>query len=106
MIGVLRPESGELFGGATVLQAASGIHVGQDDDLLRAQDLGGLGHEAHPAKRDDVRIGRLRLATEIQAVADEVRNILDIGRLVIMREDDRVAFLAQPVDLGAQVEAG
>ena len=48
--------------------------------------------------------GALRL--KIEAVADEIGEILDFGLLVIMREDDGVALLAQPVDLGAQVEAG
>ncbi len=44
------------------------------------------------------------LAGEIEAVADEVGNVLDFRRLVIMGEDDGVALLAQPVDLGAEVE--
>ena len=95
----------ELGRRAAVLEAAAGIHVGQHDDLVGRQDLGGLGHEADAAKGDHVGVGRLRLAAEIEAVADEVGNVLDLGRLVIMGEDDRVALLAQPVDLGAQVEA-
>ena len=95
----------ELLGRAAVLQAAAGVHVGQDHDLVGRQDLRRLGHEADAAEGDDVGVGRLRLAAEIEAVADEIGNVLDFGRLVIMGEDDGVALLAQPVDLGAQVEA-
>jgi hypothetical protein len=43
---------------------------------------------------------------EIEAVADKVGEVLQLGLLVIMRQDDGVALLAQPVDLRAQVQAG
>ena len=105
MVGMGLAERLELVGRAAVLEAAAGVHVGQDDDLLGRQDLGGLGHEADAAEGDDVGVGRLRLARQIEAVADEVGDVLDLGLLVIMGEDDGVALLAQPVDLGAQVEA-
>ena len=39
-------------------------------------------------------------------IADEIGEVLHLGLLVIMRQDDRVALLAQAVDLGAQVGAG
>ena len=105
MVGMGLAERLELVGRAAVLEAAAGVHVGQDDDLVGRQDLRGLGHEADAAKGDHVGVGRLRLARQIEAVADEIGEVLDLGRLVIMGEDDRVALLAQPVDLGAQVEA-
>ena len=44
------------------------------------------------------------LARQIEAVADEVREVLDLRLLIIMREDDRVALALQPLDLGEQVE--
>jgi hypothetical protein len=47
-----------------------------------------------------------RLAGEIEAVAHEIGKILDFGRLVVMGEDDGVALLAEPVDLGLEVEPG
>ena len=31
--------------------------------------------------------------------------VLDVGRLVVMGEDDRVALLAETIELGAQIEA-
>ena len=46
------------------------------------------------------------LAAQFEAVADEVGEVLQLGLLVVMRQDHRVALLAQAVDLGAQVEPG
>ena len=94
MIGMRLAERRELLGRAAVLQAAAGVHVGQHDDLVGRQDLGGLGHEADAAEGDHVGVGRRRLARQIEAVADEIGEVLDLGLLVIMREDDRVALLA------------
>ena len=51
----------ELVGRAAVLEAAAGVHVGQHDDLVGRQDLGGLGHEADAAKGDHVGVGRRAL---------------------------------------------
>ena len=104
MVRVLGAEGGELVRRARVFEAAPRIHVGEHDDLLGAEDLRGFGHEAHAAEGDHVGVGRVRLAAQLKAVADEVREVLDLGLLVIMGEDDGVALLAQPVDLGAKVE--
>src|SRR3546814_3575102 len=101
---MLRAKCRELIGRARILEAAPGIHVGEDHRLVRAQDLGGLGHEADAAKRDHLGVGRRRLARQIEAVADEIGDVLKLGLLIIMREDDGVALLAQPIDLGAQIE--
>ena len=104
MVRMRRAERRELVGRAAVLEAAAGIHVGQDHGLLRRQDFRGLGHEADAAKGDDFGIGRRGLARQIEAVADEVREVLDFRLLVIMGEDDGVAFALQPLDLGEKVE--
>ena len=105
MVGMGLAERLELVGRAAVLEAAAGVHVGQDDDLFGRQDLRRLGHEAHAAEGDDVGVGRRGLARQIEAVADEIGEVLDLRLLVIMGEDDRVALLLQPRDLGEQVEA-
>ena len=105
MVRVRLAERRELVGRAAVLEAAAGIHVGQDDGLFGRQDFRRLGHEAHAAKGDHVGVGRRRLARQIEAVADEIREVLDFRLLVIMGEDDRVALALQPLDLGEQVEA-
>jgi hypothetical protein len=85
MVGVLLAECLELVGRAAVFKAAAGIHVGQHDNLVGAQDLGRLGHEAHAAEGDDIGAGRRCLAAEVEAVADEIGEVLQFRRLVIMR---------------------
>src|SRR3546814_14954381 len=63
---------------SAVLEAASRVHVGQDDDLFGRQYLRGLGHELDPAKGDDVGVGIRRLARQLERVADEIGE--EIGR--------------------------
>ena len=99
MVGMLRAEGCELLGRAAVLEAAAGVHVGQDHSLVGAQDLCGLGHEAHAAEGDHLGIGLRRLAAEFERVADEIGKILNLRLLVIMGQDHRVTLLAQAVDL-------
>ena len=106
MVGVRLAEGAELVRRARILEAAPGVHVGQNDDLLRAEDLGGIGHELDPAEGDDLGVGLGRLAAQLEAVADEIGEVLQFGLLVVVRQDDGVALLAQAVDLGAQVRAG
>ena len=105
MVGMRLAERGELVGRAAVLEAAAGVHVGQDHGLVRRQDLRRLGHEPDAAKGDHVGVGLGRLARQIEAVADEIREVLDLRLLVIMGEDHRVALALQPLDLAEQVEA-
>ncbi len=96
----------EFIGRAAVLQAAAGIHVGQHDDFLRAEDLGGVGHELDPAKGDHIGIGFGRHLAQLERIADKIGQVLDLRALIIMRQDHRVALLAQAIDLGKQVGAG
>src|SRR6185503_1355588 len=104
MVGVSGPKGGELVGRAAVLQAAAGVHVGKNHRLFGRQDFRGLGHEANAAKGDHLGVGRRRLARQIEAVADKIREVLDLWLLVIMREDHGVAFAFQALDLGEKVE--
>ena len=48
-----------------------------------------------PAERDHVGIGRRRFPRQVEAVADEIGEVLDLRLLVIMGEDDRVALLLE-----------
>ncbi len=105
MIGIGIAERLELVGRARILEAAAGVHVGQDDNLFGAEDFRRLGHEPDPAERDDIGIGRGGLARQIEAVADEIGEVLYLRLLVIMGEDDRVAFLLEARDFGEQVDA-
>ncbi len=79
MVGMGLAEGLELVGRAAVLEAAAGVQVGQDDDLLGREDLGRLGHEAHPAEGDHVGVGRGGLARQVEAVADEIGEVLDLA---------------------------
>ena len=49
-------EGFELLGRAAVFKTATSVHVRQNHDLFRAQDLGRIGHELHAAKNDHVGI--------------------------------------------------
>src|SRR3546814_9070567 len=60
--------------------------------------------EANAAKGDHLGVGRRCLPGQVQAVADEIGQILNDRILIIMGEDDGVTLLAQPVDLRAQVQ--
>ncbi len=42
---------------------------------------------------------------ECQAVADDVRDVLDLALLVVVREDDGVQFLLEAADVRFQVQA-
>ena len=106
VVGMLGAEGGEAVGWAAVLQAAAGVHVGQDHSLVRREDLSRLRHEAHTAEGDDLRVGVRCLPAQVQAVADEVREVLQHRRLVIMRQDDGVALALQPDDLVEEVGPG
>ena len=106
MVRMRGAEGGELVGRAAVLERTAGVHVGQDDGLFRREDLGGLGHEADPAEGDDVGVGGGGLARQVEAVADEISQVLKLGLLVVMRQDDGVAFLLEALDLGQEVDAG
>src|SRR5439155_7331914 len=61
------------------------------DRLLRREDLCRLGHEMDAAEDDRVRVGRGGLPREPERVTDVVRDVLHLGHLVVVREDDRVA---------------
>jgi hypothetical protein len=105
VVGMRGTESSKGRRRAGIFQTTPGVHVGQDNDLVRRQDFGGLGHEADATERDDVGAGCLRLAAEVQTVSDEIGKILQFRTLIIMREDDGVLFLAKSIDLRTEVQA-
>lgn len=96
----------ELGRRAGFFERAAGRHIGQDHGFVRAQNLRHLGHETDAAKDDHIRIRSRRLARQIEAVADEIGNVLNIPVLIVMREDDRVARAAQTIDLGLKIQSG
>lgn len=58
------------------------------------------------AEDDDVGVGVFRVISEAERIADVVRDILNISGLVVMGEDNGVAFLFQSKDFLFQIECG
>ena len=73
-------------------QTAAGVLIGHDDDARRIQDLRCLRHEPDAAERDDIAFGLARLAGQFQAVADHVGKFLNLGILIMMREQNGAAI--------------
>jgi hypothetical protein len=103
--GVVAEERGERVRGAAVGEGAARLQVRHHHRALRVQDLGGLGHEVDAAEDDDVAVHLLRRLGELQRVADHVGQVLDLGFLVIMGQDDRIPLLLQAEDLVLVVDA-
>ncbi len=80
-------------------QRAARLQVGDQDRLLRAQELGGLGHEVHAAEHDDLGVGLGRLARQGQRVAGQVGHAVeDLRGLVVVPEDHRPALPLEALD--------
>ena len=89
MLGLPRAQ---LVGGDRVGQRAAGVEVGDQDALVGRQDRRGLGHEVDAAEHDHVGVGVRRLLGEPERVADVVGHVLDLGQLVVVRQDHGVAL--------------
>lgn len=95
---------GEFVGRATVGQRATGLQVGHQHPLVRAEDLGRFPHEVNAAEDDRAgRHGR-GVARELQAVAGEVGDFLQVAVDVEVRQNDRVFLFFESVDLIHEVE--
>ena len=99
MLGLPAPQ---LVGGDRVGQRAAGAEIGDQDRLLGREDRRGLGHEVHAAERDDLGFGARAFAREAERVAHEVGDVLDLGPLVVVGEDDGVARACELADLGLE----
>ena len=93
--GVLGLPGAQLLGGDRVGQRAAGVEVGNQDGLLGREDRGRLGHEVHAAEGDRRGVGRGALVREAERIADVVGDVLHLGELVVVGEDDRVALGAR-----------
>jgi hypothetical protein len=92
-----RLQLGEFGRGAAFFEGTTGVLVRQHDDFVGVQNLRGLGHEMHAAEDDDIGVGLGRLLREAEGVADVIRDVLDFGHLIIVREDDGVELLLEGV---------
>jgi hypothetical protein len=58
----------------------------------------------HAGEDDDLGVGVAGRAGELQRVADVVGDVLDVGLLVVVREQDGLALALQGLDLVEQVD--
>ena len=77
--------------------------VGDQHGLVVGEDLGRLRHEVHPAEHDGGRIDLGGNPRERQGVTDVVGDVLDLGHLVVVGEDDGVAILGEGEHLLAPI---
>ena len=70
---------------------------------VRVQDLRRLGHEVDAAERDHVAVAFVAACASCERVADEVREVLDLGLLVVVGEEDRVALFLERADRGLEI---
>ena len=97
--GIALAQQPNVGGGDRGGERAAGFQVGDQHGLFRIEQLGGLGHEVHAGQHDHVGVGLRRLARQRQAVADDVGDAVeDLGRLVVVREDDGVAVALEVED--------
>ena len=90
---------------SAVIESASeqpGVGIRQQHGLLGREDRGRLGHEVDAAEGDHLGAGARRLLGEAERVAHEVGDVLDLGQLVVVGEDDGAALLGERPHLGLQ----
>lgn len=86
----------QLLGSDRVGERATRTLVRDQDRLLRAEDLGGLGHEVHAAEHDGV-LGYLGGHTrERERITDVIGNVLNRRQLVVVRQQGRTSQIGEP----------
>jgi hypothetical protein len=89
----------KLIGGTRIDQAAPGVFIRYHYDAMRAQNLGRLGHKPDAAECDHIAVEILRPARKLQAIAHRIGEFLNLGFLVVMRQDDGLAVALEFEDL-------
>ncbi len=59
----------------------------------------------HAAENDHVRVGLLSVVTQSEGVAYVVGHVLNFTNLIVMRQDDSVAFLFETPDFFGQIRS-
>src|ERR1700754_2554343 len=106
MIGMLVLKRLEQITRCRISQRTTRFQIRQHDLLRGIEYFGSLRHKMHTCKNDQVRGCLFRLLSQTQTIPKIIGNILDIRPLVIMREDDRILFLLQFLDLQKKVQLG
>ena len=71
----------------------------QQRHLLRRKNIRRLRHEPHPAEHDHLRIRPRRLPRQTERIPREIRDLLDLLRLIKMRQNHRLPLPLQTLDL-------
>jgi hypothetical protein len=77
---------------------AAGVGTGQKDDLLRRQNRRAFGHEMNAAENDHLALGARRFQRQGQGIAGNVGHGLNLVALVVVRQQQGIAFLGQPAN--------
>ena len=99
MVGVGAPEFAHRLHRAGLHQAAARLAIRHYHDPAGIQRFGRFRHEPHAAERDYVAFALARLASQFEAVADHVGEFLNLGHLVVVRQQNRPALLLKLQDL-------
>jgi hypothetical protein len=102
-VGVLLLERPHLLSRDHVGHLAASVRYGNEHGLVGAQDRCRLGHEVDAAKDHDVGLNVGSLPAQLQGVAREVGDGLDLVRLVVVGQDDGIALGLQFLDTGDQL---
>ncbi len=82
----------------TTSTRAIAFEVRDHDGLVRIQQLRRLGHEVDATERDHVAVGALGGLRQGQRVADDVGEILNLGFLVVVSQQESAALPFQIED--------
>jgi hypothetical protein len=96
----------QLDRGAAFCEAATGLHIGQQHALVRVEHLGCFRHKVDATEHDGRRLHLRRGASELQAIAGEVGQLLNFAFLIVVREDGRVLLLLELTDFRGKIDHG
>jgi len=93
-VGKLAAYFPHIIGGNAFSQGAARFFSRKKNGLVRAQNLGGLCHEADSAENNDILVRGGGLAAQIKRIACEIGDAVEQSRLhVVVRKDDGIALL-------------
>ena len=75
-----------------VRHGAVRARLGQQHGLGGIEQLGALAHKLHAAQHNGLLRQALGELCQVEAVADEIGNGLDLGRHIVVRQDHRVTL--------------
>src|SRR2546426_12486123 len=86
-------------------ERAPRVLIGDEDPLVGVRNRRRLGHEMHPADDEQRRVPLGRAPRHPERISSDVRHVLDLGPLVVVRQDGRLAVSLERPDLGDELRA-